>query len=141
MILSEPAGMPTAGWNNPLLAQCTPKSTSHSCTNTGLLVDHAGTGEWLGGTTGDGAYRHGIEWEPICNIYGTWADGAFQVSPAAPRDSRTGMWLGVILAGLVNQLVFELEFATWQPSSGPTAGWLQTIQVPIWVVIPAPMKL
>jgi hypothetical protein len=136
-VLSEPSGgaapgMAIPGWVNPLLAQCTPDSLEHSCTNTGLLVDHAGTGEWAGGTTGDGAFRHGAEWEPLCNIYGIMADGAFQVVPAAPSDSRTGMWLGTILAGLVNQLVFQLEFATPQPVSGPTGGWLQTIQVPIW---------
>jgi hypothetical protein len=57
---------------------------------------------------------------------------AEQVVPAAPADSRSGMWLGVITAGLVNQLVFSLEFASLQPVSGPTGGWLQTVQVPIW---------
>ena len=136
-VLSEPSGGATPGnaipgWVNPLLAQCTPESLGHSCTNTGLLVDHAGTGEWEGGTTGDGAFRHGAEWEPLCNIYGVMADGAFQVIPAAPGDSRTGMWLGTITAGMVNQLIFSLEFASLQPVTGPTGGWLQTIQVPIW---------
>ena len=137
MILSEPAGGAAPGdaipgWVNPLLAQCTPASIDHSCTNTGLLVDHAGTGEWEGGTTGDGAFRHGAEWEPLCNIYSILADGAFQDIPAAPIDSRTGMWLGVITAGLVSQIPFELEFATLQPLSGPTGGWRQTIQLPLF---------
>ena len=55
-VLSEPSGgaapgMAIPGWVNPLLAQCTPDSLEHSCTNTGLLVDHAGTGEWAGGTS------------------------------------------------------------------------------------------
>jgi hypothetical protein len=137
MILSEPSGGAAKGdaipgWANPLLAQCTPASIDHSCTNTGLLVDHAGTGEWEGGTTGDGAFRHGAEWEPLCNIYSILADGAFQDIPAAPIDSRTGMWLGVINAGLVNQLAFNLKFATLQPLSGPTGGWRQTIQLPLF---------
>ena len=114
-----------------VLLQCTPESIDHSCTNTGLLVDHAGTGKWEGGTTGDGAFRHGAEWEPLCNIYSILADGAFQDIPAAPQDSRTGMWLGIIIAGLVNQLAFDLEFATLQPLSGPTGGWRQTIQLPL----------
>ena len=130
-VLSEPSPS-IAGWVNPLLAQCTPASLNHSCTNTGLLVDHAGTGEWDGGTTGDGAFRHGIEFEPLCNIYGLWSDGAFRTSPAAPSDSRTGMWLGVINAQMIYQLVFQIEFPEWQPASGPSAGWLQTVQVPIW---------
>jgi hypothetical protein len=64
----------------------------HSCSNTGLLVDHANTGGWAGGTGRDGSLRHGIEFEPLCNIYGLWSDGAFRDAPAAPRDSRSGMW-------------------------------------------------
>eukprot|EP01047_Picozoa_sp_COSAG01_P034518 COSAG01_NODE_2597_length_7400_cov_37.453363_2_plen_267_part_00 len=85
-----------------------------------------------GGTSGDGAFRHGAEWEPICNMYGSWASGAFRVVPATPANSRAGMWLGVINAGLVHQMVFQLDFTTWQPASGPTGGWLQQIQVPMW---------
>jgi hypothetical protein len=54
------------------------------------------------------------------------------------------MWLGIINAGLVNQMAFQLEFATLQPLSGPTGGWRQTIQLPLWggeVVALAPSLL
>jgi hypothetical protein len=100
------------------------------------LRSHAHSGEWSDGggkpaavtvskagvvsgdveTANDGAWRHGIRFEPLGNVGGLWqsdaqsgAPGGFERFPASPTFSATALWLGVIEAGMSSVLMFELQ--------------------------------
>jgi hypothetical protein len=57
----------------------------------------------------------------------------FMDHPAVPAATRSAMWLGVMAAGMPNQLVFLLESRTFSSSvASPDGGWLQTIEASKW---------
>lgn len=102
----------------------------------GLVSQHAGGGSWVTGPRGDGTVRHGAERAVITNIHGIWSQGQgspadFRNYPAAPEQSRSMMWLGVITAGMFNSLTFDGGFG-WAAPTTPGGGWLQEIQQEIW---------
>ena len=102
----------------------------------GLVSQHAGGGSWATGALGDGTLRHGAERAIITNIHGLWSQGQgsindFRNYPAAPEQSRSMMWLGVITAMLYNSLTFQGSFG-WAAPTTPGGGWLQEIQQEIW---------
>eukprot|EP00039_Didymoeca_costata_P017633 m.326957 g.326957 ORF g.326957 m.326957 type:complete len:686 (-) comp16563_c0_seq2:5534-7591(-) len=98
-----------------------------------VLMSHGDSGTWEGGVQADGVFRHGLEFEPLVNCHGLWTGSTFRDYPAAPLEARSAMWLGIITAGMSDQLVFVLQSATWLPvDSTPGGGWLQTMAVPIW---------
>ena len=102
----------------------------------GLVSQHAGGGSWSTGALGDGTLRHGAERAIITNIHGLWSQGQgsmndFRNYPAAPEQSRSMMWLGVITAMMFNSLTFEGTFG-WGAPTVPGGGWLQEIQQEIW---------
>jgi hypothetical protein len=102
----------------------------------GLVSQHAGGGSWSTGALGDGTLRHGAERAIITNIHGLWSQGQgsmndFRNYPAAPEQSRSMMWLGVITAMMFNSLTFQSTFG-WGAPTVPGGGWLQEIQQEIW---------
>ena len=102
----------------------------------GLVSQHAGGGSWATGPLGDGTLRHGAERAIITNIHGLWSQGQgsindFRNYPAAPEQSRSMMWLGVITAMMFNSLTFQGSFG-WGAPTTPGGGWLQEIQQEIW---------
>ena len=105
----------------------------------GLVSQHAGGGSWATGALGDGTLRHGAERAIITNMHGLWSQGQgsitdFRNYPAAPEQSRSMMWLGVITAMMTNSLTFEMMDGafSWAAPTQPGGGWLQEIQQEIW---------
>jgi hypothetical protein len=101
-----------------------------------VLADHGGGGSWSTGVSYDGTYRHGAEHEVLGNIHGLWSQGGgtdseFDNFPAAPIQSRSMMWLGVITAELFTSLTFDSSFS-WLSTTTPGGGWLQTMEVEVW---------
>ena len=67
-------------------------------------------------TATDGAWRHGVRWEPLGNIGGLWQSvwpdgraGGFERFPASPQFSSTALWLGAIEAGMSSVLMFMIQ--------------------------------
>jgi len=102
------------------------------------LAVHAGDGTQQHGTSLDGAFRNGLAFEPIVNCYGLWPNqpmgkGSFGEHPAAPKMTRSAMWLAALTAGMVSELVFILSpTGGWESPLTPGGGWLQNVQVAIW---------
>lgn len=94
------------------------------------LRAHAHAGEWSDGggkpaavsiktggivvgdvaTANDGAWRHGIRFEPLGNVGGLWqSPGLFERYAASPRFGATALWLGVIEAHMSSVLQFMIQ--------------------------------
>ena len=63
----------------------------------------------------DGALRNGLAFAPIVNCHGLWANqpsgpnGIFGDHPAAPKTTRSAMWLAAVTTDMISELVFILQ--------------------------------
>lgn len=104
------------------------------------LISHAGDGTVAHGTALDGSFRNGLTFEPIVNCHGLWADqrtsaGVFGDHPSAPEATRSALWLAIVTANMISELVFILQPVGptgWENAVTRGGGWLQTVQIPIW---------
>eukprot|EP01052_Picozoa_sp_SAG31_P029912 SAG31_NODE_3019_length_4784_cov_2.199360_4_plen_396_part_00 len=72
----------------------------------GNLAVKAGDGTWAEGPGGDGAYRNGARWEPICNCPGVGTRWNTIGMTGQDTMLMSQSWLGAIDAGTLDILIF-----------------------------------
>jgi hypothetical protein len=72
----------------------------------GNLAVKAGDGTWAHGQGGDGRFRNGVRFEPICNCPGAAANWGSVGITGQEEKFLSESWLGAVSAGMLDVLVF-----------------------------------
>ena len=69
----------------------------------------AGMGTWRGGQGGDGRFRNGVRFEPVCNCPGVGANWGSVGITGQEEKLLSESWIGAVSAGMLDVLVFIEE--------------------------------
>jgi hypothetical protein len=72
----------------------------------GNLAVKAGDGTWTHGQGGDGRFRNGMPFEPICNCPGAAANWGSIGITGQEEKLLSESWIGAVVAGMLDVLVF-----------------------------------
>lgn len=79
----------------------------------GNLASKAGDGTWAGGRGGDGNYRNGMQFEPICNCPGVDTIWGTRGITGQENKLLSESWLGAVSGGMLDLLVFIEQGCPW----------------------------